>query len=123
MKSTTLLIFLFLIVAAQADEHSGNWPYHYNLARKALDEQNFKSAIQSFRAALAINPNVPKAYEGLAKAYVQSGNYPKGIEIYEQAFDSAIKSFHKMIAIDSTRHQAYEGLAIIYLTAEIMIWG
>ena len=61
--------------------------YPYWLGRLEYDSQHYKSAISRFEQALAIDPQMSRAYDNLGLCYFYLNDTPRAIEDYQRAID------------------------------------
>ncbi len=66
----------------------GNRLAHLNLA-EALSDRGDRSALEHYRAAIAINPDWPDAYAGLGETLRQFGQSQEAVSVLEQALELA----------------------------------
>ena len=116
--------------------HQGNAESHYALGCYLQERRKHKPAIEEFKAALEIDPNHVKAYNGLGVSYDAIGDCERAIESYKAALstsekldyvfnnlgysfllqgktDLAIENFKKALELDAgnTRYRNNLGLA------------
>ena len=70
------LLFVFAL-AGCGGAAAGDWQKNYDLGAKYLSDGNYKEAVTAFTAAIKIDAKQPKAYAGLADAYVGLGESDK----------------------------------------------
>ncbi|MEO0836083.1 MAG: GNAT family N-acetyltransferase, partial [Cyanobacteria bacterium J06642_3] len=56
-----------------------------NVGSKYLQAGDFKTAMEFYRQAIALNPKLPEAYYGLGLSFFKQGNREKSISCYQQA--------------------------------------
>jgi TolB-like protein/DNA-binding winged helix-turn-helix (wHTH) protein/Flp pilus assembly protein TadD len=81
--------------------------YHWN----KRTESDFRSAIEQFQSAVAIDPNYALAYAGLADSYILLAVW--GTEPPERLMELAKQSALKALAVDSDLAEARTSLAFI----------
>lgn len=101
MKKAFILFFTLLILLASCV--TTDYEDFYNLGMKALYECDYEQAVLYFDNALELNPDMPDAYIGRAKAYEGLGEYEKAASDYEKATE-----------LDNSNSEAYIGLADMY---------
>ncbi|MEG0878957.1 MAG: tetratricopeptide repeat protein, partial [Oscillospiraceae bacterium] len=91
-----LLVILAVIFTFTALGSGANSAKQLSLGDKYLTQLNYDKAIIAFTKAIKIDPMNPKAYIGLADAYIGGNNTDKAIETltngYEKTKDETIKT-------------------------------
>jgi tetratricopeptide (TPR) repeat protein len=82
---------------ADAREQFAN--FHLDVGNRSYREGSFDEAIDHFKKAVTLTPNMPDAYNGLGITYRKLGNN-----------DSALYYYYKTLALDSTSVYAYINL-------------
>ncbi len=144
---TIISIFLFFVLTTiQQNLHArsaismfersiyyqpNNARMHYSLGLEKGIRGLAKEAEQSFRKALALEPNQPIARIGLGKALCDQGKYWQGIQEYEKvmnpgrlegmlkenkmiAYQNLIDSYKKRLVKDSRNAQLHFSLGVMY---------
>jgi tetratricopeptide (TPR) repeat protein len=57
----------------------------YNIARDALQRNDYTAAVDAFSRAIGMDPNLAQAYVGRATAYVYEGNLQGAVADFNQA--------------------------------------
>jgi TolB-like protein/DNA-binding winged helix-turn-helix (wHTH) protein/Flp pilus assembly protein TadD len=73
-----------------------------------------KKAVQSFNAAITLDPNYAEAYAGLADAYALSGHWKYGVLAPQDAFVKAKAAALKALALNGNLGEAHASLAYIF---------
>jgi tetratricopeptide (TPR) repeat protein len=115
----------------------GNAESHYKLGCYLQERKKYKPAIEEFKAALEIDPNHVKAYNGLGVSYDAMGDYDRAVDSYKAAlridekldyvvnnlgysyllqgqFDLAIENFKKALELDSGNALYRNNLGLAY---------
>jgi tetratricopeptide (TPR) repeat protein len=76
----------------------------YNgLGNVYYEQKKYDKAIEVYKQAISINPNLVQVYNGLGNVYYEQKKYEEAIEVYKQA-----------IAINPNLVQAFNGLGNVY---------
>ena len=117
--------------------HKGNAESHYALGCYLQERKKHKPAIEEFKAALEIDPNHVKAYNGLGVSYDAMGNCDRAVESYKAALkisekldyvlnnlgysyllqgktDLAIENFKKALELDAENVRYRNNLGLAY---------
>jgi len=117
--------------------YQGNAESHYELGCYLQERKKHKPAIEEFKAALEINPNHVKAYNGLGVSYDAMGDYDRAVDSYKAALmihekldyvlnnlgysyllqgrlDPAIENFKKALDLDSGNELYRNNLGLAY---------
>jgi len=115
----------------------GNATSHYDLGCYMQERKRHKPAIEEFKAALAIDPNHVKAYNGLGISYDAIGDHDRAVESYKAALkiyekldyvlnnlgysyllqgktDLAVENFKKALELDSANARYRNNLGLAY---------
>ena len=100
----------------------------------------FQQAIEMYRKAIELNPEIDEAHNNLGICYGETGNFIESIKMFEKAvelnpkyteaynnlgssyyyleknYPKAIEMFKKAINLDSNYVDPYENLAVVYLS-------
>lgn len=82
---------------------SNNFSANHMMGMLAAQQKNMHVAIEWFKKALSIKPDMPHVHNNLANAYMAL-----------EAYDKAEQHYKIAISIDSTYHEAYHNLATLY---------
>jgi Flp pilus assembly protein TadD len=72
-----------------------------------LKEKNYPKAMEAYRQAVRLNPNLAGAHRGLGYALGKLNRWPEGVEAYKQA-----------VALDPMQAEYHNGLGYAYLQME-----
>ena len=115
----------------------GNADSHYELGCYLQERKKHKPAIEEFKAALEIDPDHVKAYNGMGVSYDAMGDYDRAVDSYKAALrinekldyvlnnlgysyllqgqlDLAIENFKKALELDSGNAQYRNNLGLAY---------
>ena len=94
-----------------ARESLTTWQEQYDLGMRYLTEGSFEEAIIAFTLAIEIDPMQVDAYEGLADAYIRSGDTDMALKTLQQGYsttnsDILLKRIDELNAPDETEEEA-----------------
>lgn len=82
MKSIKIVLIFFSVISFAYD--------YINLNQEGisfLEFEEYGAAMAKFEQAIALNPNLPTAYNNLGKVYVKQGNTEKALESFNKALE------------------------------------
>lgn len=111
---------------------------NYNLGNCYRKIGDFERAVQSYRAAIAIDPTFPEYYENLALSYIELGMYADSEAAFQKAigygrlddtlyenmgllydsmknYDKALRLYKKSLELNPNRPTAINKIALIYI--------
>lgn len=74
-----------IIIENGLRQNNNNPDFHYYLGNVYFYKKQFNSAINSYKKALELNPNLSGAYLNLANSLFEVDNFEEGIKFYEEA--------------------------------------
>jgi tetratricopeptide (TPR) repeat protein len=92
--------------AIEADEQ--NYLGHYHYARTLTANHQYEKAIESYKKAIQLKPDLARLYEELGYAYLATGNEDEGI-----------KTFEKGVSVDPRHGDFYYTLGYLHLTRRL----
>ena len=75
------------IVMTVSGESKDTYDSHIELAQRYLDELQYEQAIAEYEAAIAIDPQKPEAYLGLAEVYVAMDDIEKALDVLKEGYE------------------------------------
>ncbi|OUR65084.1 hypothetical protein A9Q79_03885 [Methylophaga sp. 42_25_T18] len=115
---------------------------HFLSGRIAQGQERYDAAIEAYKAALALQPNMPRALQGLTLSYLQLGqkqdlldylmvfleSNPKQLSIYallsnvyaqDKSWDQAVAVLEKGLATEPKWQAGYSALASVYFAQNL----
>jgi superkiller protein 3 len=111
LKEIMFLLFLTLFIAilpsvscAEAEKKDKDAGYYFNLGNNYNDSGNTQEAIDAYKEAIKIKPDLEEAYYNLGVTYGKLDMYKEAITVYKQA-----------LRINPENVRAHYNLGIAYL--------
>jgi len=86
---------------------------HINRGINYFSDDDYKSAVQSFERALAINPKSAEAYKWLGLSYLRLGDNP--VTTFPALLEKAVESLNNAISLGLNSAEVHYNLGITYL--------
>jgi len=108
-----LFLILFLIISPTLFAEESKDGEHINLGVNYFSEGDYKSAVNAFKQALALNPQSAEAYTWLGMSYLRLGETP--VSTFPKLLGKAVEAFNKSLSINPNEVEVHYNLGLTYV--------